>query len=52
MLADRVALLEQGRVTAAGKHTELLATSEHYRYVISSLEDEERRTARTEGGQS
>jgi len=52
MLADRVALLEGGRVTAAGKHSELLATSEHYRYVISSLEDEERRTSRTEGGQS
>ncbi len=43
MLADRVALLENGRVTAVGKHTELLATSEHYRFVISSLEDEERR---------
>src|SRR5690606_13974299 len=40
-LADRVALLENGRVTAVGKHRDLLATSEHYRYVISSLEDEE-----------
>jgi ATP-binding cassette subfamily B protein len=39
MLADRVALLESGRVTAVGKHSELLATSEHYRFVISSLED-------------
>lgn len=43
MLADRVALLEAGRVTAVGKHSELLATSEHYRYVISSLEDEQAR---------
>jgi ATP-binding cassette subfamily B protein len=43
MLADRVALLEDGRVTAVGKHSELLATSEHYRFVISSLEDEEKR---------
>ncbi|MFM9878770.1 MAG: ABC transporter ATP-binding protein [Rhodoglobus sp.] len=43
MLADRVALLENGRVTAVGTHTELLASSEHYRYVISSLEDEQRR---------
>src|SRR5690606_13775641 len=43
MLADRVALLEEGRVTAVGKHSELLATSEHYRYVISSLEDEQAR---------
>jgi ATP-binding cassette subfamily B protein len=43
MLADRVALLEAGRVTAVGKHTELLASSEHYRFVISSLEDERAR---------
>jgi ATP-binding cassette subfamily B protein len=42
MLADRVALLEGGKITAVGKHSDLLATSEHYRYVISSLEDEER----------
>jgi ATP-binding cassette subfamily B protein len=42
MLADRVALLEGGRVTAVGKHSDLLATNQHYRYVISSLEDEER----------
>ncbi|WP_229820492.1 ABC transporter ATP-binding protein [Salinibacterium amurskyense] len=41
MLADRVALLEDGKVTAVGKHSELLATSDHYRYVISSLEEEE-----------
>ena len=40
MLADRVALLENGRVTAVGRHSELLATSEHYRFVISSLEAE------------
>ncbi|WP_375407432.1 ABC transporter ATP-binding protein [uncultured Amnibacterium sp.] len=39
-LADRVALLEQGRVIAVGTHSELLATSERYRFVISSLEDE------------
>jgi ATP-binding cassette subfamily B protein len=43
MLADRVALLENGKVTAVGKHSDLLATSEHYRFVISSLEDEEKR---------
>ena len=48
MLADRVALLEGGRISAVGTHSELLATSEHYRYVISSLEDEER--AREEVG--
>lgn len=43
MLADRVALLEAGRITAVGTHSELLATSPHYKFVISSLEDEERR---------
>ncbi len=43
MLADRVALLENGRITAVGRHSELLNTSEHYKFVISSLEDEERR---------
>jgi ATP-binding cassette subfamily B protein len=43
MLADRVALLENGKITAVGKHSDLLATSEHYRFVISSLEDEEKR---------
>jgi ATP-binding cassette subfamily B protein len=43
MLADRVALLEGGRITAVGTHSELLRESEHYRFVISSLEDEERR---------
>src|SRR5690606_17662616 len=34
MLADRVALLEAGRVTAVGTHSELLARSAHYRFVI------------------
>jgi ATP-binding cassette subfamily B protein len=42
-LADRVALLEGGRITAVGTHSELLATSEHYRFVISSLDDEKKR---------
>ena len=49
MLADRVALLEGGRITAVGRHSELLLTSNHYRFVISSLEDEERREAREVG---
>lgn len=40
-LADRVALLEAGRITAVGTHSELLRTSQHYRHVISSLETEE-----------
>ena len=45
MLADRVALLQGGRITAVGRHSELLASSDHYRFVISSLEDEEAREA-------
>ena len=43
MLADRVALLEAGRITAVGTHSELLRDSDHYRHVISSLEDEQAR---------
>ena len=39
-LADRVALLEDGRITGVGTHSELLRTSAHYRHVISSLEAE------------
>jgi len=39
-LADRVALLEDGRVTAVGTHHDLLATNEHYRFVLSSLEED------------
>ena len=52
MLADRVALLQDGRITAVGRHSDLLHSNEHYAFVISSLEDElarelgtERRTA-------
>ncbi|MDR6868063.1 ATP-binding cassette subfamily B protein [Microbacterium resistens] len=40
-LADRVALLEKGRITAVGTHAELLRSTPHYRHVISSLEAEE-----------
>ncbi len=43
-LADRVALLENGRVTAVGRHSDLIATNEHYRYVISSLDDDDETT--------
>ncbi|MET1089396.1 MAG: ABC transporter ATP-binding protein [Arthrobacter sp.] len=41
-LADRVALLEDGRISAVGTHTELLAGNHHYRYVIASLDPEPR----------
>ncbi|MEV7662872.1 ABC transporter ATP-binding protein [Paenarthrobacter sp. NPDC089316] len=37
-LADRVALLENGTITAVGTHTELLTGNDHYRYVIASLD--------------
>ena len=37
-LADRVALMQDGRITAVGKHSDLLAANDHYRYVISSLD--------------
>jgi ATP-binding cassette, subfamily B, bacterial len=47
-LADRVALLEDGRVTAVGTHSQLLADNEHYRFVISSLEEEERMRSRSD----
>ncbi|HKH07444.1 MAG TPA: ABC transporter ATP-binding protein [Agromyces sp.] len=50
MLADRVALLEEGRITAVGTHSELLRESEHYAFVISSLEDEVRREAAEASG--
>ena len=41
-LADRVALLEDGRIAAVGTHSELLAENPHYRYVIASLDQEPR----------
>ncbi|MDQ1593677.1 MAG: ATP-binding cassette, subfamily bacterial [Arthrobacter pascens] len=41
-LADRVALLEDGRIAAVGTHAELLAANDHYRYVIASLKSEPR----------
>ncbi|MEC5198837.1 ATP-binding cassette subfamily B protein [Arthrobacter sp. PL16] len=40
-LADRVALLQDGRIADVGTHSELLARNDHYRYVIASLDDEE-----------
>ncbi|GAA3764456.1 ABC transporter ATP-binding protein [Microbacterium kribbense] len=42
-LADRVAVLQDGRITAVGTHAELLHSSEHYRYVISSLQADDLR---------
>ena len=42
MLADKVALLQAGKITAFGTHQELLRSSEHYRYVITSLDEEQK----------
>ncbi|WP_421740752.1 ABC transporter ATP-binding protein [Cellulomonas sp.] len=36
-LADRVAVLEDGRITGVGRHADLLSTHPHYRYVITAL---------------
>jgi ATP-binding cassette subfamily B protein len=40
-LADRVALLEDGRIAAVGRHTDLLETVPAYRAVLSAKADEE-----------
>ena len=41
-LADRVALLSGGRVTAVGTHSDLLATNKEYRTLLSTLDEEAR----------
>ncbi|TQL04610.1 ABC transporter ATP-binding protein [Cellulomonas sp. SLBN-39] len=38
-LADRVAVLEDGRITGVGPHAELLATHPHYRYVLTAEQE-------------
>ncbi|MFT7839423.1 ABC transporter ATP-binding protein [Saccharothrix sp. BKS2] len=39
-LADRVAVLVDGRIAAVGTHTQLLADNEVYRHLLATLEDE------------
>jgi ATP-binding cassette subfamily B protein len=39
-LADRVAMLQDGRITAVGRHSDLLATNEKYRSLLSTMDDE------------
>jgi len=41
LMADHVALLEDGRITALGTHSELLATVPAYRRLLASAEDGE-----------
>ncbi|MEU9481430.1 ABC transporter ATP-binding protein [Streptomyces sp. NPDC048191] len=41
LLADRVALLSGGRITAVGTHQELLRTNAEYAHLMSGDEDEE-----------
>lgn len=38
-MADRVAVLRDGRVTEVGTHSELLRSSAHYRFLLSTLEE-------------
>lgn len=40
LLADRVALLENGRITALGTHSELMATVPAYRDLLASRDDQ------------
>ncbi|MGW4116694.1 ABC transporter ATP-binding protein [Actinosynnema sp. NPDC004786] len=40
-LADRVAMLVDGRIAATGTHAQLLADNEDYRALLSTMEDEE-----------
>jgi ATP-binding cassette subfamily B protein len=42
-LADRVVLLDQGRIVADGTHQELLASTPLYVEVLAQVEEEERR---------
>lgn len=40
-LADRVAVLVDGRIAAVGTHAQLLAEDEVYRHLLATMEDEE-----------
>ncbi len=42
-LADRVAMLADGRIAAVGRHSELLASNAEYRALLSTLDTEDRR---------
>ncbi len=42
-LADRVAVLEDGRITGVGTHSDLLAHHPHYRFVLTAMQVEDHR---------
>ncbi len=44
-LADRVVLLDEGRVAATGTHQELLATNDRYRAVLAAAQADEQHAA-------
>jgi ATP-binding cassette subfamily B protein len=50
MLADRVALLSEGRITAVGTHHELLRTSAEYAGLMSGAADTTTATTATSEG--
>jgi len=47
-LADRVAVMRDGRVEAVGTHSELLRDSAHYRHLIASMPSDPETVAREE----
>ncbi|MFA3876996.1 ABC transporter ATP-binding protein [Streptomyces sp. MMCC 100] len=49
LLADRVALLSEGRITAVGTHHELLRTSPEYAHLMSGLDGHENDEGSQEG---
>lgn len=51
-LADRVALIQGGRVTATGTHRELLATEPAYAEILANLDDASGAERRPVGGSS
>ncbi|MGY4645998.1 ATP-binding cassette, subfamily B, bacterial [Cellulomonas sp. URHB0016] len=47
-LADRVAVLEDGRITGVGRHSDLLAEHPHYRFVLTAMRSAQEDAAQLE----